>query len=500
MKKILKNNWQIISLEILLLLVFIFFYGKFGDVMVDSLREAYIPEQMLSGKVLYKNIFCIYAPLSYEINAFLIWIFGSSLKVFYFAGLFASLGIFYFYQRIIEHFLSKNIALVICLFAFAGLVLSPNVFNSFFPYSYGLLYGLLFSLISIYCVLKNKLYLSYFFYSLAICCKYEFVLLIIPLLFYSRKSSWVKNILALIIPFFFISILLYIQGVRFEDLINVVSIIQTMGQTSTLHWFYSVMGVYFQWKYFPLCLENFINFLIPVNWSKYCQILLWIFPVVLTLFAFRFKKLLPMEKFIILVSVLISVKVFFAPVFGSYGAYFIPFALLAFFILIPHNIKRYFVFLLIVWTFITASINIKLLNNKSVKIQSEKGFIYTSPNKADGINEVLNYFKGVGKDKVIVAYPECLTINYMLDVNSDNKFYSLIPLYVETFGEDIISKRLDFQKPDYIVVSNDNMYLYKFSEFGVDYATNVMKKIENDYLLVKIFDTGMKFKIYARKN
>jgi len=99
-----------------------------------------------------------------------------------------------------------------------------------------------------------------------------------------------------------------------------------------------------------------------------------------------------------------------------------------------------------------------------------------------------------------VAYPECLTINYMLDVNSDNKFYSLIPLYVETFGEDIISKRLDFQKPDYIVVSNDNMYLYKFSEFGVDYATNVMKKIENDYLLVKIFDTGMKFKIYARKN
>ena len=56
----LKRNWQIILLNIIITLCFILGYGRFGDVIVDSFREAYVPEQMLCGQALYTNIFIVY--------------------------------------------------------------------------------------------------------------------------------------------------------------------------------------------------------------------------------------------------------------------------------------------------------------------------------------------------------------------------------------------------------------------------------------------------------
>ena len=92
-KTFLKNNWQVIVFNIILFLVFILAYGRFGNVIVDSFREAYIPQQMIKGQVLYKNIFNIYAPLSYIINAVLYSIFGTKLWVLYTAGFAATIGI-----------------------------------------------------------------------------------------------------------------------------------------------------------------------------------------------------------------------------------------------------------------------------------------------------------------------------------------------------------------------------------------------------------------------
>ena len=67
--KVLKNNWQFILFNIIILLTFIIGYGHFGDIMVDSFREAYIPSEVVKGQVLYKNIFTIYAPFAYLFNA-----------------------------------------------------------------------------------------------------------------------------------------------------------------------------------------------------------------------------------------------------------------------------------------------------------------------------------------------------------------------------------------------------------------------------------------------
>ena len=154
--------------------LFIIFYGQFGDVNVDSFREAYIPEEILSGKILYKNIFTIYAPLAYLINALLFLIFGIHLKTLYFAGLVVTMSIFYLTYKLARRYLDPNLTLSICLFIISALVLSPNVFNAFFPYSYGLLYGIFFILLSFNFALNKNFTLAYLFYSLAICSKYEF--------------------------------------------------------------------------------------------------------------------------------------------------------------------------------------------------------------------------------------------------------------------------------------------------------------------------------------
>ena len=134
MRDFIKNNWQILSLQTLVMLAFTIFFGKFGDVIVDSFREVYISQQILSGKVIYKDLFVIYPPLAYLINAILIKIFHNSLNTLYFAGLFCSFGIIYFTFKLGNYFLEKKYSFGICLFLISSLILSPNVFNSFLPY------------------------------------------------------------------------------------------------------------------------------------------------------------------------------------------------------------------------------------------------------------------------------------------------------------------------------------------------------------------------------
>ena len=117
-----KKNILIIGIELLVIIGFAFFYGKFGSIMVDSYREAYIPWQMNEGNSLYKNIFCIYPPLSYIINAFLFKIFGNNLNVLYFVGLASTMGIFCLSYKISRLFLSKLPTAGICLFLYSGLL------------------------------------------------------------------------------------------------------------------------------------------------------------------------------------------------------------------------------------------------------------------------------------------------------------------------------------------------------------------------------------------
>ena len=518
-KEIYKKNWQLILFNILIIFAFILFYGRFGDIFVDSFREAYIPVQILNGELLYRNIFTIYAPFSYLFNALLFFIFGINLKVLYFASLIASLGICNLAFFISNRFINKNYSLAVVLFIIGGGVLSPNVFNFIFPYSYGVLYGLLFTLGCIYFALNKNFFMAYLMYSFAICSKYEFVLLLPLLIYASGKKNLLKNIAALLLPVFITFTPLFIKGLRIEDLIISCSLLLTMSSTKTLYWFYSIMGLVFRWELIPVYIINFLKVSIPLIFFYYFrniwllgilavyfyfiaspEIFVFVFPLILILFAIKYNKLSFDKKFIIIASLLASIKLFFAFTLQSYGVFFIPFALIPLFILIPVRFRKS---LFVVILLCAVSIGIKNcagLINKRIKIETEQGVIFASKYNGNSINELIDYIKKstLPEDKVLI-YPENLAVNFLTNRESDNKFYSLIPLYTETFGEDVIIKRFEITRPEYIIINNYNTSNYYYSYFGQDYAGKIFDFVQKNYDFQKQIGKGLIFNVYRIK-
>ena len=513
----LKKNWQILLINFLLLFVFLFFYGRFGDIIVDSFREAYIPTQILKGKILYKDIFTIYSPFSYLFNAFLFLVFGIKLKVLYFAGLIASAGILNLIYKLGAKFLPKLYAMGIVLFVISVCVLSPNVFNFIFPYSYGILYGILFVLGALYCAINKHFFLAYLLYSFAICSKYEFIFLILPLIWYSGFKYFWRNIIAVIIPVVICLIPLILQGLKAGDLIFPILILIGMSGAKTLHWFYSVSGLIFRPQIILIYLTEFLKLFVPAfilnrYKNKYIILLvllylsfilsqksfIYLFPLILMLSIFRYKKLNKKQKFIIFSSLLVSVKVFFASTLESYGMFFIPLGILSLFILVPKQFKKSLLIIILLSSIIFGVMNSKSLMLKNYKIQTQRGIIYTSNYYGNSISQLNKFVESTKKDDKIVIYPECLAVNFLNNINSDNKLYSLIPLYVETFGENFIIQRLDFIKPKYIAITNYDTSNYGASEFGKDYALKVYDYVNKNYKKIKNINNDFSIILFER--
>ena len=490
-----KKNWLILLAVISVTSAFCLFYGRFGDVNIDCFREAYIPAQMLNGKILYKNIFCIYPPLGYMINAVLFKVFGVNLSVLYFAGLISTLGIFHFANKICKIFFNDFLSFGINLILFAGLVLSPNVFNSFFPYSYGMLYGILFALGALYFSLNKKFSIAYIFCSLALCSKAEFLPILPALLIMSPKESFGKNSASFIIPFILIFGMLFAQGLRFSDLLISAGLVKLISGTQTLHEFYSAMGLVPRIEHLNLYLNNFVKFIFPINWTKYQEFLVWIFPAVTIFFAFRFKKLTQNEIFFVTASVLISLKVFFALTLQSYGVYYLIFGLISLGILFGKNLKNIFAVYLIIWGLIIGFNNTKSLLNKNFTIKSKNGIVKTTLNNGKNLSALIETVADFPEKSKVVIYPENLAVNYFTGKKSDDKFYSLIPLYVETFGEENIIKRIRLTKPDFIIITDYNTFAYGYSKFGTNYAIKFKNYIDENYTRT---DESSTFIIYKK--
>ena len=159
---ILKYKKDILAFSFVSGLFFIFLvlcWGRFGDIIVDCGREAYLPQLILEGKVLYKEIFAMYNPLSYQINALLYLMFGASFNTLYFAGIFSTFLILFAIYLISRQLLSPFKAIFPALITICFCICKhPNCVDYIFPYSYGMIYSLVtflyFVLFSIYFVKK----------------------------------------------------------------------------------------------------------------------------------------------------------------------------------------------------------------------------------------------------------------------------------------------------------------------------------------------------------
>lgn len=115
-------------------------WAHWGNLRVDCGREMYVPQQLASGKMLYRDLWYPYGPMAPYWNAFLFQIFGTHLHVLYASGLAITLGFAFTLYAIGRRFIptAASLLAVLCLFAQA---FQPGLFNYILPYSYAATMG-----------------------------------------------------------------------------------------------------------------------------------------------------------------------------------------------------------------------------------------------------------------------------------------------------------------------------------------------------------------------
>ncbi len=539
MKGIIKDNKYLIFLWLFCILGLLFFCGHYQGILIDFGREVYYPQRILQGKTLYKDLFNIYGPLAYQINAVLYKFFGAKLSTLYGAGVLCSLltvsGIFLIAKKFLSEFLSFGIG----LFSLAVGVTTSVIFNFHFPYSWAVLYGLVAFLFSLYFLLnfcddKNStnLCISSFLAGICITCKYDFILYGIIVLFLIVKEKNYRALLSFLsVPFISFGVL-FIQGLRFSDLANFLIVIKAMAKSKTLTYFYQNSGIYFHPKALVTDFLLFLKFVIPFsailagvylfNRNKIGSIslqifgwvtFLWFFtekyqiafgflPLVLLIFALFSYKKFDFKLFILVLSALAAgAKVFWVLILQSYGNYYVPIILIAFlallFTYLPKKLEKVVaIYVIIAGLFIFIS-NFSALSLPQYKITTERGTIYTQKYIADSTNQLINFLKNQNGNAVI--FPEGMSVNFLSNTISDDYYNSLLPLYVETFTEEKIINHYRENLPEYVIFNNLNMKDYYFKYICEDYALDFCRFVKDNYEMDKIIDNGFRYVIFKRK-
>lgn len=248
-------------------------YAHWGDAIIDCGREVYVPYAISQGKVLYKDIFCIYGPFPYLFNAFFIKIFPFKLNTYYTIGAIFGLSYILGVYLCARNFLSKFVSSAISLLVMYAVVLDIFIFNYILPYSYAIVFASVFSIWILYFLINyvktkntNYLYYSAILWGGICTSKIEFIPVIIPiavlyLLIEKDKTNVFFKFVgySLIIPF--ISYLvLFCQGLTVSDLIKNSKYLGEMLEASSLKYFYGNFCVSgFNFKVFISNLKNTIS-------------------------------------------------------------------------------------------------------------------------------------------------------------------------------------------------------------------------------------------------
>lgn len=549
MKKINKDVKYLIMIWGLLIAILIGTFAHHGNLIVDCGREAYYSLQVAQGKVLYKDIFNIYGPFSYMYNALLFKIFGVNLNVLFLSGCISSFFITSLTYLIARRFMDEFASFSISAFAIMVGVLNTNIFNTVFPYSYGMLYGTVAVLASIWLILKYEespeknlyLYLSAFFAGLCVANKYEFLpyfLVIVYAAFKIKPLNFKQYVLtagSLILAPAVCFAILYLQGMRLQDLITTGLIINKMAHTHTLSYFYQHTGVFFHKKTLPFLTQKFFISAIPLFLlffatkakNKIASVILALIAVWLTfhntdigVFAFlpllisiwfvlNIKKIYGNTKLMILTlsSILLCAKIYWALLVMSYGTYLVSLPLITISALIldkfkdrkinPLIIPSYLILIAISLCFIFAHD----LGKKSQYISTLRGKLYIEKSLIPSADKLIKYIQtNTKKTDTVMIFPEGQLINFLTERKSDDVYGSLIPLYVETFGEDKIIEHFKKTKPEYIIFNNWNYHEYYYKYICNDYAQTFCAFVAQNYTQEKVIDEGFRYLIFKLKN
>lgn len=561
-KIMIKSKFDIINIFLILFLLiigFIFTYGHITSVYSDIGREFYIPWQMNEGQILYKDIFNVYFPFGYQINAFLLKIFSDKLSVFYFAGFIAS-----FLSLVAIYFISKNYTNRLCAFLSVLLTMFSCVFyqsisNYIVPYSYSLLYSMcafLWSFLMLLLYLKNENFkyflLSCFFMGISFASKYEYSLFLFVIFYVAiYKKIEIKKYLISIACFLIVPLmsllLLFIQGVSFEDIFISVKYMLELSNSNSVNYFYSYTGFIPSISSILRALYCFIEtviltavfFIIPYSVFKYLKkvdfkiqiiiifVILFILVNILKniffvnismhfvfmgylsvlIFVLSLKKKNILFSILCISALLSSIKVIGSIALELYGTFFLPLFIVIIVTLI-YSIKDkkevYISLLFVICSFIYLYMNmdiIQAVKYKENKIRTLNGeTIYTNNSYfSERYNKIILYIKEkTSQNDTVLVLPEGVILNYLTQRKSDNLYYYLIPPNVEIFSQNSIINNLQKKSPDYIIVFNNKYNWYNTASFANTYGNKIQKFINENYIIEE--DVSSEYdKIYKLK-
>ncbi|MDD3237267.1 MAG: glycosyltransferase family 39 protein [Candidatus Gastranaerophilales bacterium] len=558
-----REKWCIFAISLIFILAIPFFWLRMALLTIDIGRELYIPWQMIKGHLLYKDIFIIFAPLSYQISAFSLKLLGDKLSSFYIFGLINSFLIVNLTYAIGREFLSKKLSLLITFFVMFTGVFAFHIFNFNMPYAYAMPYSLMFFLASFLALIKylksngheaKYVYISSLFCGAACVTKYEYILFAIFLVYIFccfkpiSVAQKIKSVLAfLTVPTLSYGTLL-LQGVTFYDWYNNFLIVQKMATSSAMHHFYMVSGAFFSLSKFFQVLNTGVIFSLIVGFSIYYSlkfkkqknkkseiiiiILTWIFLFIYFMiyanFSFAFLSILNLllltiffkriyknpPLFALMVSAfLISLKSFYSMELIAYGVISIGVLLVAIAAFFLSNILEYKkeIYLLLAKQIIEIILTCALvlmfgyqiwwLTHLNSPVYTPKGVIYTTKGAAAIHNDFINYLKQNTKtNDTLLVLPETPLVNYVMNLDSDNIHYTLMPADIDMFGEKQILDKFVKIKPDFFALSNRET-----SEYGKDYmcsyyASTICIMVYKNYKYQKTLKNGdYIINIYKRK-
>lgn len=564
------------------LILFIFYGAKSDSFLVDVGREAYLPLRILEGKLLYKDLFNVYGPLSYQINAVAYIIFGTSLNTLYLMGFLNAFLIQICTFFISKNFVSRKISLLITLLMTVSCVYIKTLFNFIFPYSYGAVYalaGFLLSVLGVLLYIKNKksLYLisSFLFAGYAFANKIEylpyFIFLFASLILFKPK---LKTVLASFAAFFLIPTVsigaLVFSGVSFNDFLTALNYINKIVTTPALSFFYNSYGLYFNKLYFALSLNELFKamlFLIPYSLLLYglnfasmkyiktkpliktvkfltgfvlfCTVLksfkffvrteirffAWIGIFCLLILAgfalyylicfiiknCKIRKKDKMYLFLLISSILVSIKGIIAVSTECYGTFSLAVFLIVFTVFCTKYLPKSLKFLnrkvwenviinILVVTIALCTFSVLRTHLKipRYKIETKRGSIYVKGSKGN-MNELISYIEhNTDKNATIISAPEGSIINFLTQRKTHDRYYYLIPVNVQLFGEKNIIADFEKNPPDYFLL---NAMPYECFDTGdlCTYATGLCRFIEKNYALEIKITSGPKYFLYKRK-
>lgn len=543
-----KTDLKYISLVwIVLALLLIPTYAHHGNIILDCGREVYYPTRILQGKILYKDLFNIYGPFAYMFNALLFKVFKESLNVLFASGTICAGFISTLIYLISKRFLPKFLSFSFAFFTVTTGVLNTNLFNFIFPYSYAMLYGLLAFLTSLWLLLNyqetpkktSSLFLSCFFAGVCFANKYEFLpyLAVIFYSVYKNRPMDFKKYYYLILSLVFVPAVcfgtLFIQGLSLAQMKESIVFPLALAKTQTLKYFYYTQGVYFTKHTLPFLAINFLKVTLPLGLlifglktkNKLKAFFAFVFslsimpflanPAVLsflplvtfTLAVWSFKSLKENHPLAILTlsAILVSLKSFWGVATLNYGVFFVGILLVAATAMISDQFKKINLnavgIYILVLSLILGMQNTNLLKEKTDLLQTKKGNIYTEKIYSSSTAELIEYINNsTKKSEKVVIFPEGLFINFLTSRVSDDWYNSLIPLYVEAFGEEKLIKHFEKTKPDYVIFNNWNNSDYYFKYICSDYGVSLCNYFAKNYFQERVIDKGFRYLIFKKKN